>query len=242
MKHKKILAIALFAVFAMSLPMVGLAQGQSALHRKDKAELVEDAEVEVKEARTKGNEKSAEARVAACEKRQESIQKKTEKYVDNAGKYLGVVDKLSDRVQSFYDDGQLTALNYEELAKAVETARGNAEASVNTLGELDEDVDCENPDAAKNVSAFRGGAAQTRALLHEYSTSVKNLISAMQSANSNANRNGEPSEGTEDGPEGEQVDDDEAEYEDGVELETEKDGDDDSDTPDVPPPSVEEGL
>ncbi len=196
MKHTKILTVALLAVFALTLPIVGLAQGQSLLHRKEKPELLEDAEVEVEGLRAKGKEKSTEARVAACEKRQTALHTKTDRYQDNAGKYLGVVDKIFDRVQSFYDNEKLTAPNYDELVATATLAKSEAGASIDTLGEFEEVVDCEDPDVAKDVSAFRGGASQTRELLHAYSTSVKNVISAMQSVNSNANQNGDSTEST----------------------------------------------
>ncbi len=237
MKHAKISILAFLAVFILSVPAFAIVEEPTPTPSPSEPAMQEPAPNPApKPARQQapapakqapvGNPKPDTGRVKACEKRQEQIQRKTAKYIQNAQKYQSVVDKLYERVQGFYETGQLTVGNYIELETAAGQAKSQSQASIQSLGEMGGAVDCTDPDVAtQSLKAFRGLAGQTRTELRSYSTSVKNMISAMQSAHSNAN-GGDPA-----------VKPDPAEP-----VETEPGKEVIPTTPDVPPPSDQEGL
>ncbi len=201
MKHTRILIFSILAVFVTGVPVVVIAHGgeeapvqnqvvETRLEREAiQVEARKRVEKERKELASSG-ERSQEARTAACERLKGALNKKIDKYVANSDKYLGVVNNLFDRVQSFYDGGKLTAPNYDELVATAEATKVEATASLATLSELDFELNCDDPDIAGSIAAFREAASQTRVLLREYSSSVKDIISALQSVSSNTNQNG----------------------------------------------------
>lgn len=199
MKHSKVLTFALLAVFVMGVPAVVIAHGGEEAPVRDRVVETrlgrEEIQVEARrivekerKERASNGERSQEARAAACERLKGALNKKIDKYVANSDKYLGVVNNLFDRVQSFYDEGKLTAPNYDELVATAEAAKVEATASLVTLSELDFELNCDDPDVAGSIASFREAASQTRVLLREYSSSVKDIISALQSVNSNTNQ------------------------------------------------------
>lgn len=186
MKHWKISILAMLALFVFTVPAGAITQGAT-FEPKNPIEIREQARELIKEKRdeliAEGKEKAQEVRTRICERRKDAFEKRAEKFVANAEKYQSVVDKLFERVQGFYESGQLTAPDYDALVAKANEAKTQAEDSIQTLKDTEINIDCENPSVAESVATFRGVAGQTREALHNYSTSIKNIISAMKSAN-----------------------------------------------------------
>ncbi len=208
MKHAKISILALLAVFVLSVPVFAIVEEPAPTPPPPEPVVQEPAPTPTPTPPPPQQQQQVPTptpvptpapgpkpdpkRVQACKKRQAQIQNKTAKYVENAEKYQAVVDKLFERVDGFYESGQLTVDNYGELKTAAEVARAQAQKNIGVLKALGGAVDCTSPDVAtQGVQAFRGAAGDAKTQLRNYSTSIKNMISAMQSEYSNANGGGE---------------------------------------------------
>lgn len=178
----------LILLIALLLPVVvGAQQENKERGRKaDVAERVEGrkekAEERVQEKRLTMETKTEERRQAACERRVEKLEKSMERITTQATRLLGVMDSFHEKVEGFYDKGQLTVSNYDELSANVDSARDAATTEIEALEELNEEIDCTDPEVVVNVSAFKGSANAAKEALREYRKSLVELISSMRSA------------------------------------------------------------
>ena len=215
---KKFLLLTGVAVFGavLSLPLTVLAhEGED--HSAEVTAAVQSARTKAQEMRKNKDariaeikqqvaDRKAQLKLDACEKAQTRINNRIDKISENAANIKSVIDKKYERVQEFYESGQLTTPDYDELVAAIELAKANSEASLEALASYEVDVDCTSEDAAAQLDAFRAAAAQAKEDLKTYRKELVALISALQSANSNKNRTGSDDGGTsgEDQPEEEE--------------------------------------
>lgn len=179
---------------ALALPSVVMAQedteevitesnrGRSAKVEKKISDRKDAAADRIAEKREASETKSAEARLKACEKRKSKLESSMSKISTRAEKLVGTFDKVYERVQGFYESGQLTVSNYDELNDAVALAQENAATEAATLSELESEIDCEDPEVAAEVSTYRVSTDEAKAALKEYKTALVALISSMRSA------------------------------------------------------------
>lgn len=153
-----------------------------------------------------------ENKLRVCEQRKSKIQAIMNRSVTRAERQLGLFTKISDRVKAFYEDKGYNVANYDDLVAAVEAAKANAEANLETLKDLDS-FDCDSEDPKGNVEAFKLAIHSINQDLKDYRTSVKNLIVGVKSAQSTAAKD-ETEDSTEDGGDSQ---DDQQEQEEGGE-------------------------
>ena len=148
-----------------------------------------EAMIKVEEKRESATVKSTEARTAACEKRQTKIVSAMSRISTQASKHVETFDKIYKRVQGFYAKGQLTVANYDELNTAVTEAQANATLEASVLSELNVEIDCENPDVAGTVAAYRDNTTTAKEALKTYRSTLVELISSLKAEAANKNSN-----------------------------------------------------
>ncbi len=113
--------------------------------------------------------------------------------ITRAERQLKLFGTIADRVKAFYVDKGYSVDNYDELVAAVETAKADAQANLETLKGLGS-FECDAEDPKGDIEAFKLALKSISQDLKDYRTSVKNLIVGVKSAQSS-------STGSEDGGE-----------------------------------------
>jgi hypothetical protein len=166
--------------------------------RPDIAEIRERAKARAEEARTSAEERKAEilqrteerkAEVKAdvCERRQLVLERIMPRLSQGATSVKSSIDTIYTRVAGFYESGQLTVENYDELVSEIEVAKANAEAAITAIDGQSFTLDCENPSAGQQLDGFRMAVREAKDSLKEYRKTVVELISSMRSAASTQN-------------------------------------------------------
>jgi hypothetical protein len=116
----------------------------------------------------------AAKRLEACEKHSDKINGIIQKRSEQATKQLAVFTKISDRVQTFVTDKNLTVENYDTLVAAINDKEASAQAAIeaNTATKFD----CNTASADKPLQVPRTSVEAVRTALHDYRTAIKNLI------------------------------------------------------------------
>lgn len=199
MKKYLMIVLALFSLFSFTLAPVSAHEIneeslntkqeriEAAKHRaedaKERAEAFrEQAKERVEEIRANAREKRAEIKKEVCERLQSKLSTIPSRVRERASKHQEVFDKIYGRVQSFYDKGQLTVDNYDELKAAVDTAQTNSAAAVLAVEEVEITIDCDNPKIGEQLDEVRTAAQEARSALKEYRSKLVELISALKSA------------------------------------------------------------
>lgn len=188
----------------------------------------EQAKQKISEKRENAQVKSAEKRQEACERRVSIIEDKLNRMDQHANRLLGVIDSFYTKVTGFYEKGQLTVSNYDELLAAVDEAKATASAEVAAMADLSVDIDCTDPEVAVVIGSFREATSSARTALKAYRAALVDLISAMRAAAAEENAGDDSASEDEDADDG--ADEDEAD--DSGEEETEEETDTDDDTSD----------
>lgn len=179
-----IIAVAILLLVTLLVPITAHAVSNGSKPEEVSARVAErklEAKTSLEEKRANSELKIQEKRKEACEKRVSKLSSSMDRISTQATRLLGVMDDFYAKVQGFYESGQLTVANYDELNANVETAKANAELEISALGELNTDIDCNNPDVSSTISAFKGSTNAAKDSLKEYRKSLVALISALKS-------------------------------------------------------------
>ena len=181
----------MIGLVAFSL-VLGIAAPLSAHANPDKVEEIRAAaKARAEERRQQKDERIAEIKeeVAArklelqqdrCERRQEKLAALLPKLSNGATRVKGAIDKVYERVQGFYDSGQLTVDNYDELVEAIELAKANAESSLEALDSFEFEIDCEENGVGGQLDGYRTAVKGAKEDLKAYRKSVVALISSLK--------------------------------------------------------------
>lgn len=175
-----------FAIsMSIALPVIANAQADKDKGRPTEvSERIEKrksaAKAAVAEKRESAKEKSSEARQSACEKRQQKIEASIARISKQATRHVATFDAIYERVQGFYDKGQLTVHNYDELNAAVSNAQATATLEAAVLGEVDSGINCEDPNVAETVATYRTSASAAKESLKAYRSALVELISSLR--------------------------------------------------------------
>ncbi len=115
-----------------------------------------------------------------CEQRQERLQEKIPNLARSATALQAAMDSIYERVQGFYESGQLSVNNYDELNDNVASAQADAAAAVEAATEFEFELDCENPNVGEQMDSFRQGVVEAREELKVYRSELVELISALR--------------------------------------------------------------
>ena len=176
---KKISIAGISLVLALAFITPGFAQNAGTVKAQ---EAKTSAQERVKEIKEKVALKKAEVKEKVCEKRQEILNDRLANLSTQSAKLKTKIDSMYIRIQGFYDSGQLTVSNYDELRAAVDTASADADAAVSTVESFEFTLDCENVKLGEQLDGFRTAIGDTRIALKDYRKALVGLISAMRSA------------------------------------------------------------
>jgi hypothetical protein len=127
-----------------------------------------------------------EARLKACEARESAINKRIEMLGRLSTNILTKFSNITDRVVEFYNNKMVTEgktlSNYNELIANINTEK---EAVANALSVAQGTTfSCDSDDPKGQLEAFRDNMKNVKAALQEYRSSIKDLIVAVKSLNS----------------------------------------------------------
>lgn len=173
-----------FAVFAEDSEIVEDAQLIAAPAEGDRGQKLKERLQELRQKRQQNRQQRlAENRLRVCEQRKVRINAIMDRAILRAEKHLDLFSSISDRVQNFYLDKGYTLDNYEELVTAVDTAKAQAQANLETLKDLDS-FECTADDPKGNIEEFKLALKTINQDLKDFRTAVKNLIVGVKSAKS----------------------------------------------------------
>lgn len=141
-----------------------------------------EAEVKVTEAREAAEERRLEVKAEVCERRQERLTQMLPRLSTGATTVLERIDTVFDRVQGFYEDGQLTVADYDTKVEAIVSAQATASTLVSALSESVPTIDCENMQLGVQLDTYRSATKDAREALKAYRAALVDLISALKAA------------------------------------------------------------
>lgn len=142
----------------------------------------EKTQERMNEIRTEVEAKKAEIKKQVCEQRQQRLQERIPRLATSANVLKTNFDKIYTRIQGFYEKGQLSVSNYDQLKSAADNAQAEAAASVEALNDYKFTLDCDNPKTGQQLDGFRQAAKLAKEDLKEYRKALVDLISAMRAA------------------------------------------------------------
>lgn len=166
-------------VLAFALVTPGFAQNGQAVRAQVAKQ---NAQERVAEIRQKALEKKTQVREGICERRQDKLDSAIERLHTRSARLKTVIDTMYSRVQGFYESGQLTVENYDELKTAVDTASADADAAVSAVETFTITIDCQNIKLGEQLDSFRTAIDDTRTALKNYRKALVDLISAMNNS------------------------------------------------------------
>lgn len=181
--------------------------------RPDIAEIRERAKARAEEARKSAeerkveimqriDERQAQVRTDVCERRQDVLEKIMPRLSQGATSVKTSIDTVYSRVVSFYESGQLTVDNYDELVGAIEIAKADAETAITAIDNQSFTLDCENPGVGQQLDGFRMAVREAKESLKEYKRSLVDLISTLRAAASDQDSTDQPAPQDESGESG----------------------------------------
>lgn len=189
----KTLAVGTALVFALSfVPLAVFAEEADSDEvtttsdsNKTRGEELKSQLQELKQQRQASRQQKLEAaKLKACENREAKITAIMTRSITRAEKQLALFTKISERVKTFYTEKGRVVANYDDLVAAVDTAKAEAEANLETLKGVD--FECSAEDPKGDIEAFKLALKSINQDLKDYRTSVKNLIVGVKSAQSTA--------------------------------------------------------
>lgn len=124
--------------------------------------------------------KLTDKKLEACENRQANMNNIMSRVVDRASKQLAVFNKISERVQNFYEDKGYHISNYDGLVANVQSKKSAAQSAVQTVAQNGTTLDCGGDSPGSDVQGFVTRAKAQGSALSDYKTAVQDLVSAVQ--------------------------------------------------------------
>ncbi len=144
---------------------------------QQKADRQEDLDSR-KEAR---QERLEGAKKKACEKHQTLINRLMEKMGSRHETAFNKIARISEAVQKFYTEKNLSVANYDDLLAEVVAAKGVAQSSMDAQ-EIVPELDCDSEHPRADVTDFRQKRLDTIDAMKAYRDAVKSLAQAVRTA------------------------------------------------------------
>lgn len=132
--------------------------------------------------RQQAEQRQAQVLMDICERREQQLNQLIPSLSRQATSLLGTIDSVYSRVQQFYDTGQITVENYDELTASVDAAGEDAAAAVQALSDYGFNLNCSDPKTGDYLESFRIAASEAKEALKNYRAELVNLISALRAA------------------------------------------------------------
>lgn len=161
------------------------AEDSTVRHKQEQAR--ERAKELISEAKDKQNEDQKnvtdEVRQKRCEARKTGIINRTDTLTAKAKRHLEKVDSVFAKIKAYKESANLTVANYDELVSKATAAKATATASVKALENVQiTSIDCTADTISDDVATFKAAVTQARSDLKAYRSTVKDLLSAVESA------------------------------------------------------------
>lgn len=141
--------------------------------------------VQVEERREEIRQKVEERKVViqknVCERRITSLKRTMPRVSQGATSVKESLDTMYERVQGFYESGQLTVANYEELTALIDTEKAEAESAIELVDAAAFVPDCENETVGEQLDSYRLTVQAAKDELKAYRTALVQLINSLQS-------------------------------------------------------------
>jgi hypothetical protein len=123
-----------------------------------------------------------ERRQKRCENRKHGLETKVANIVNIAQKHKSRIDDVYAKALAYQKDKDITVENFDALVAAADSAKAQAQASVDALTGLKPTIQCTSDTVATDVATFKAGAEQARTDLKTYRISVKAILTALKDA------------------------------------------------------------
>lgn len=167
------------------------AQRQAEQKRED---LKQQAEIKRETAKNRAEEllsqkkasikqRTEEEKQKSCEQISSNLSKKLSNGSSKAEKHKSLFDNHLTKIEEFNANKKLTVDNYDALLATAQTARAQAETSIDNLKSFTPKVDCTNLGATtNNVAGYQVAIGDVKSDLNAYRTAIKNLLTAVKQA------------------------------------------------------------
>ena len=144
------------------------------------------AEVEAKKTEMEAKMEEHKAKLAdnkleVCKKHEAAINKNIQGTSDRRTKQLEFLNTVSERIQTFYTDKNLSLANYDALVADVNAKKAAAEQAIDTLKVTTVEFKCDGSDPKGVGEANKAARQPVIDALKAYKQSVKNLITGVKS-------------------------------------------------------------
>ncbi|HSD55792.1 MAG TPA: hypothetical protein VLA92_01425 [Candidatus Saccharimonadales bacterium] len=123
-----------------------------------------------------------ERRQKRCENRKHGLETKVANIVTVAQKHKTRIDEVYAKALAYQKDKNITVENFDTLATTADSAKSQAQASVDALTSLKPTIQCDSETVATDVATFKAAAGQARADLKAYRASVKTMLTTLKAA------------------------------------------------------------
>ena len=116
-----------------------------------------------------------------CQNKEGNINRLMQRVNTRTQLQLNLFEKIAERVQTYYEENNLSLSNYDELVTAVEAARTQAQNTFRAMEQNGGSFACDGEDPHAYTNQFRNSFNSTVDDLQAYKTAVRNLIVAVRS-------------------------------------------------------------
>lgn len=125
----------------------------------------------------------SEIKLKSCEAREDAVKNRGNSLMKLSVKMVGKFDAISKRIQEFYTikllpNGKVVT-NYDSLVADINTKKSAVETAIKNVPDAST-FDCSSDDPKGLMTTFREGMQKVKTALHEYRTSIKNLLVAVK--------------------------------------------------------------
>ena len=154
--------------------------------REARQEKREELREKVQQLKADRTEKLEGKRQEICEKREEKINSLLSNSVKRAEKRLAFIDKVNDRLNTFYENRDLSSDDYTAASEKVAEKAGAAKAALEVMA--NEKFSCDKVDGEKPGLVIREVVQARNNAMKEYREAVRELLQVVREAFQNRDK------------------------------------------------------
>lgn len=134
--------------------------------------------------RVRGEDRLEAKRLEFCEKHQDEIKKRSDTLMSLVSNMLGKFDAIATKVEDFYKNKVVpsgkTVPNYDALVADIASKKAAVSTALNNSQTDVAGFSCTGANPKGQITQFRTDMQAVKTALHDYRTSIKNLIEAVR--------------------------------------------------------------
>lgn len=188
-----LIGVSAFVLLAIGTPVLAIESTDDRTQPQTR-----DSEKTVPEKRISENEdtpdreanklKLSDIKLKVCQKHEKNITNIMSRIADRGQKQIDLFTLIADRTKDFYVKKGNTVASYDSLVADVAAKKAAAEAAVQSVTSTITTFKCDGTDPKGIATGFKESLKAEIAVLKAYKTSVKNLIVAVKSVQSDASK------------------------------------------------------